>query len=246
MRSTVQVVETFWIPVSALVPILAIAYVIEARGIASGWTFERRWAASAQGLSLFVGGALLLTVEARTLIVLITAQFEAWEVVAVLVALVVIFAVVAFVPLSQIFSAAMSAPMAEFAWIGVAKPLSWFMNRKLQRQRAEFDRLESRILEVVLNIDRDIEEAEAVCSVYAARAAAGADVRDQLAESETLLTSLYLQRVAAKESMAEVDSIHPRLHTSEERLKRLTDKERFNRIVQDDIARMVGEIRARM
>lgn len=97
-------VPNFWVPVSQIVPVLALAFVIEARRSARGWTRANKWRIP-HAISLVLLAYLMYHIESRALFHLAFGSTDPWDVQMTLYSLTVIVVVLAVNPLTALLTA---------------------------------------------------------------------------------------------------------------------------------------------
>ncbi|MBH0098677.1 hypothetical protein I6E68_05920 [Salinibacterium sp. NSLL150] len=147
-----NLIENFWVPLATTVPVVALAYVIEARIVASAWTYERRWLAFFQGLLITTGGLLLLTLQVGAFWSILVGGGNAYiAALAALTLLVVMGALVGY-PMLLIVSAAANYPASMGAWLS-RLPFAWAEKRRLEKSI-------ERLVGIRQSVESEIESLE--------------------------------------------------------------------------------------
>lgn len=108
-------VANFWAPVSQIVPVFALALVIEGRRLASGWAETKPWLRGLQGVFSYVAATLLFTVEGAAFVLMSRGISDSSIEVFAIGSLMGIFAGLVLFPLARLFQ------VATVEWVFVAR-----------------------------------------------------------------------------------------------------------------------------
>ncbi|MBH0109785.1 hypothetical protein I6E81_06360 [Salinibacterium sp. NG22] len=198
-EESLRLVSQFWVPFVTIVPVIAVAYIFEARLIASLWTMKHKWLMALQGMIVAAGGATLVYLEAKGLLAIVNLSFDHADVTQSLAFLVVVMAVVVGYPLVHIYMIAVN-PSIEIATAVALTPLTWFAEKVSKKRTAKAQELEESAEQLVAQIDRAVDDQETLKTRWVDLSEETADL-DQ--ERVALIQSQIDERTAAIASLRE-------------------------------------------
>jgi len=158
-EESLRLVSQFWVPFVTIVPVIAIAYIFEARLIASLWTMKHKWLMAVQGMIVAAGGATLVYLEAKGLLAIVNLSFDHADVTQALAFLVAVMAAVVGYPLVHIYIIAVN-PSIEIATAVALTPLTWFAEKVSKKPTAKAQELEHSAEQLVVQIDQAVDLQE--------------------------------------------------------------------------------------
>ena len=249
-EESLRLVSQFWVPFVTIVPVIAVAYIFEARLIASMWTFKHKWVMAAQGVFVTGGGLALIYLEVKALWSIVYLSFDLADVSEALALLSVIMVAVIGYPIVHIYIIAIN-PVVEIGTSVVMTPLTWLLSKVGKKATARVGALEEKGIKFVEQTDQAIEAELALETKWAELLNMPGDldpkrtalIRSQLDERATALAELRQRREAGVQMLEEVRARRADLA---ERLSRLTEYsslESANRRAKTDLERSVEKFR---
>ncbi|MBH0098019.1 hypothetical protein I6E68_02560 [Salinibacterium sp. NSLL150] len=249
-EESLRLVGHFWVPLATIVPVIALAYILEARSIASTWSYERRWWAFVQGAVILSGGVLLIALEVGAFYYIITPTFSSGDVLAAATVMTIVMAVVVGYPLIHINSIATTPVVGISAWATI-RSLFWFKKRTARKVIAAAAALEARSVSLLESVDSMIAEATAQkneCEVQLKAIDETETVRIEafrrfLLKAEEALEGLGEQRSEAMIMIAEAQLAQTELQVGMENLTASTSRNLANEQTKADIERGLEQLR---
>ena len=249
-EESLRLVSQFWVPLATIVPVIGVAYILEARTIASTWTYERRWRAFVQGLFIFTGGAMLIYLEGVALLNIVTRDFTLGNVTSAGVSLMIVVAVVVGYPTVHVWTIALNPLLTVSVWAAMS-PLVWFGRRRGQKAAVEVENLAE-------DATRLLEETEVAIIAEEAHVAAWSDlleatgnldptktaiIQTQLDERNESLANLRRKRDLEIKLISEVRLKQEELSQIMRRMADDFSRERANRDAKAELEQSVKRLR---
>lgn len=115
-----QPLAQYWAVIAQVVPVLALALVLEVRRVASKWTYEQRWRRVTQSITFLLIGMLLATAEIQSLIALLSGRPSPTIAAAAGIMVMVAMAALVINPLTDLFTSAnvdvVASAVLRFYW----------------------------------------------------------------------------------------------------------------------------------